>query len=139
MRPTNFKEENKKARLLCVDDDLRFLVLLAEVLEKAGYSVVATNDPRKALELAISAAFDLAILDYDMPGMDGAELACRLKQCKCDFPIILFSGNPSLPARALSAADHHAVKGEGVEPLLRALSAKIQPICELQTSTWRLQ
>lgn len=124
MLPMNLKEQNGKARLLCVDDDPRFLILITAVLELAGYSAVAISAPHEALELATNASFDLAIVDYDMPEMNGAELARRLKQHKCDLPVILFSGNPSLPADALTVVDEHVVKGEGVELLLQVLSAR---------------
>lgn len=60
-------KEQKKARLLCVDDDLHFLMGFTAVLQSAGYSVVATNDPRQAFELATNAPFDLVVVDYDMP------------------------------------------------------------------------
>jgi CheY-like chemotaxis protein len=125
MLPMNSGEQDKKTRLLCVDDDLRFLVVFAAVLEGAGYSVAATNDPRKALYLAGNTGFDLAILDYDMPAMNGAQLAHRLKQCQCDLPVILFSGNPFLPADAFSVVDGHMMKGENVELLLQKLREKI--------------
>jgi two-component system, cell cycle sensor histidine kinase and response regulator CckA len=115
----------KKARLLCVDDDPQFLVLLTAVLEAAGYSVVATNDPGDALDLGICRPFDLVIADYEMPHMNGGELACRIKQHKCHLPIILF-GTPSLPSGILSIVDDHVFKGDGVELLLQKLSARIQ-------------
>src|SRR5436305_5737616 len=114
----------QKARLLCVDDDPRFLLLFTAVLEAAGYSVVATNDPCNALQLVTGAAFDLVIVDYDMPHMNGAELACQIKQHKSDLPIILFSGNASLPAHALSAVDDYVLKGGALELLLRRLNDK---------------
>jgi CheY-like chemotaxis protein len=128
MSSRNSEEYNRKARLLCVDDDLRFLGLFTAVLEVAGYSVVAVGDPQKALALATSAAFDLVILDYDMPNMNGAELACRIKQHKSDLPVILFSGNSCLPAAACDNVDEHLVKGESVESLLQALRARIRPL-----------
>ncbi|HEY6254134.1 MAG TPA: response regulator [Candidatus Angelobacter sp.] len=61
------------------------------------------------------------MLDYDMPNMKGTELAHRIKEHKCDVPIILFSGDPSLPASALNVVDGHVAKGEGWESLLQAL------------------
>jgi CheY-like chemotaxis protein len=114
------EKQNKKARLLCVDDDLCFLMLFTAVLESAGYCVVATNDPNKGLELATGTGFDLIVLDYDMPGMNGAELAHEIKQRKCDLPIILFSGNTSVPAEALGVVDD-VVKGESVGSFLQTL------------------
>jgi CheY-like chemotaxis protein len=125
MSSTNSEDPNQKARLLCVDDDPRFLALFAAVLEAAGYRVVAANDPRQALALAANTGFDHVILDYDMPHMNGAELACHFKQHRCDLPIVLFSGHPSLPAEALNSVDEHAVKGESPELLLQILSRRV--------------
>lgn len=120
-------EEQKRARLLCVDDDLHFLVGFTAVLQSAGYSVVATNDPRQAFELATSAPFDLVVVDYDMPYLNGGELACRLKQHKRDLPVILFSGSDSVPLQAINGVDDHLIKGEGVEAVLQVVSAKVSP------------
>jgi CheY-like chemotaxis protein len=117
-------KEQKKARLLCVDDDLGFLVGFTAVLESAGYCVVATNDPRQGFELATNGAFDLVIVDYDMPYMNGGELAFRLKQHRRDLPIILFSGSDSVPLQAINGVDDHLVKGEGVKTLLQTVGAR---------------
>ena len=111
--------------MLCVDDDLKFLTLFTAVLEAAGYAVVATNDPSNALNLVIRTPFDLMITDYDMPDMNGAELACLVKQHKCDLPVILLSGNTCLPSEVRSVVDDYLVKGEGVGLLLQILSAKV--------------
>jgi CheY-like chemotaxis protein len=131
MSSTNSRERKQKARLLCVDDDPRSLALCAGVLGAAGYSVVAANDPLQALALATKTDFDLVILDYDMPGMNGAELAQRLRQNKCDRPIILFSGQPSLPAEAVNAVDEYAVKGESVERFLEILSTRVGSVAHV--------
>ena len=108
-----------------MDDDQQFLVLLTRVLEAAGYCVVSTSDARNALTLATTAPFDLVIADYEMPDMNGAELACQIKQHKCQLPIILFSGNPSLPAEVLSTVDDHLCKGTGAQLLLQTLERRI--------------
>jgi CheY-like chemotaxis protein len=126
MLPVNSEEQHKKAHLLCVDNDLRFLILFTAVLESAGYRVAAAADPHKALDLAGKHSFDLAILDYDIPAMNGAELAHRLKERQCNLPVVLFSGNPCLPVDALNVVDGHFAKNEGVELLLQTLSTYLR-------------
>lgn len=125
MLSTALNDRKTSSRLLCVDDDPRFLMVFAALLESAGYVVEALSDPRLAVELACRTAFDLVILDYDMPHMNGAELACQLKEQKRDLPIVLFSGNPSPPAEALNVIDAYVVKGQGIGSLLRTLSATV--------------
>lgn len=114
-----------------MDDDQQFLVLLTRVLEAAGYCVVSTNDARNALSLATSAPFDLVIADYEMPDMNGAELAGQIKQHKCQLPIILFSGNPSLPAEVLSTVDDYLFKGAGAQLLLQTLERRFVTVNDL--------
>ena len=75
-------------------------------------------------------SLDLVILDYDMPHINGAELACQIKQHKSDLPIILFSGNASLPPHALSAVDDYVVKGGTLELLLHRLNDKVHTSIE---------
>jgi len=72
--------ENKKAALvLVVDDEERNRRLLAAMLEAEGYTVAEAADGERALELARSNLPDLVLLDIMMPGMDGYEVAQRLK------------------------------------------------------------
>src|SRR5215472_14882023 len=107
--------EEKQARLLCVDDDLSFLLGFTAVLQAAGYSIVATNDPCQAFELATNSAFDLIIVDYEMPHVNGGELASKLRQHKRDLPVILFSGSDSVPPQIIDEVDEHLVKGEDLK------------------------
>ena len=120
--------EEKKARLLCVDDDLSFLLGFTAVLQAAGYSIVATNDPCQAFELATNSAFDLIIVDYEMPHVNGEELASKLKQHKRDPPVILFSGSDSVPPQAIDEVDEHLAKGKDVKAVLQTVSTKVSSV-----------
>lgn len=93
--------------------------------------MVSTSDARNALNLATTAPFDLVIADYEMPEMNGAEFSCQIKQHKCQLPIILFSGNPSLPAEVLSTVDDYLFKGAGAQLLLQTLERRIVTINDL--------
>jgi CheY-like chemotaxis protein len=78
--------------LLLVDDDQTGLYLRGHILEQAGYTVTLRSDPKHALQCDMS-SFDLAIVDFDMPGCDGRELLLRMRALKARFPILLLSGS----------------------------------------------
>jgi DNA-binding response OmpR family regulator len=76
--------------LLVVDDDVDLLRLLRRRLERDGFDVIAVEGGRQALLAIERRVPDLAILDILMPGMDGFELADRIKK-RGDLPIIFLT------------------------------------------------
>jgi len=68
-----------RARVLVVDDETSLGTLVRLILEPHGYDVVAVESGAAALEVLIEAPFDLVLLDWQMPGMDGLELARRVR------------------------------------------------------------
>jgi len=109
--------------VLCVEDDLRILLLVSTVLESAGFCVVGCDDSRQALQICSKTMPDLALVDYDMPNMNGGALDRALKQCNRVLPIVPFSGNPSLPPEALVFVDGYVRKGLDVGQILEMLRA----------------
>ncbi len=81
------------ARILVVDDALESLQFLTRLLDAAGYEVHPTANPELALADARTDPPDLALLDVQMPGMDGFTLCRLLKQDPAipDFPILFIS------------------------------------------------
>ena len=80
--------------LLLVDDDEDLLNLLKRKLEKSGkYRIVTTTKGNEALGLARKESPDLAILDIDMPDMDGGDVAKSLATDKntSQIPILFLS------------------------------------------------
>jgi CheY-like chemotaxis protein len=69
----------KSKRILVVDDNSDVAVSLRDVLESAGYEARLATDGAKALELAASMRPDVAIVDIELPVMDGYELARHLR------------------------------------------------------------
>jgi DNA-binding NtrC family response regulator len=62
-------------RLLWVDDSRLLLSLYKSVFESLGFEVLATSSTEEALRHMTAGSVDVAILDYDMPEMDGVLLA----------------------------------------------------------------
>lgn len=96
--------------ILVVDDDDAVRATIVRALGALGYAVSEAADGPSAIALAREQPPTLAILDYVMPGMDGAELARELGQIDPDLPIVFSTGHAAL--RALRAA-----AGEDVEIL----------------------
>ena len=83
--------EIKKCRILCVDDEVIGTQILGEILKEQGYEVVLCHCPFAALRCDLS-IFDLAILDFQMPGLNGRELLLRLRALGARFPVVLLTG-----------------------------------------------
>ena len=109
-------------RLLLVDDDVLCLAILGDVLEGAGYCVTLSSSPECALSHDMQ-TFDLAILDFDMPGCDGRLLLLRMRAASAAFPIILHSGSAdSLPAETRILFSKCISKPARTQELLTAIA-----------------
>ncbi len=71
---------NAKRLILLVDDDTLLLQFLAEVLTHAGYDTVTAASAAEAIRQIEAREPDLALLDINMPGMSGLELARHLHE-----------------------------------------------------------
>ncbi len=67
-------------RILIVDDEAAIMTAIAFLLEKEGYAVVQAENGRQALAKAKSFQPEIIILDVMMPGMDGFEVARRIRE-----------------------------------------------------------
>jgi len=81
----------KGKRLLVVDDNATNRRILALQTAKWGMVAIDTDAPEKALPLLQQQRFDLAILDMHMPGMDGVQLATRIREASHTLPLVLFT------------------------------------------------
>lgn len=88
--------------ILVVDDDNDVRAMIKRALQELGYPVLEAADGPSALTLFDESKPSLVILDYVMPGMDGAEVARQLLARDPDIPIIFSTGHGAL--RALRAA-----------------------------------
>ena len=102
--------EENPPRILIVDDDLDFASLLSDVFSQASYEVETLGDPTKVEEHLKARDFDLMVTDLRMPGIDGFELAGKVKTLRPDLPIIMVSG-------FLDAKARERMEGEGIVAL----------------------
>ena len=69
-----------KIKVLLVDDEQELVTYLSKRLVARGFSVVGATSGEQALEAAAAQAFDVAVVDLKMPGIDGIEALRRLKE-----------------------------------------------------------
>ena len=97
--PLTQPKEARSLRILLVDDDILVSMGAADMLLDLGHSVTEAQSGPHALKLLeTDAPFDIVVTDYAMPGMNGFELAQRVKQRNPKLPIILATGYAELPA-----------------------------------------
>jgi CheY-like chemotaxis protein len=116
-------EISNPRRVLCVDDAEPALTLQALILETKGYAVTTSNSPVQAAQMFEGSEFDLAVLDYEMPAMNGAQLAAELKMARPELKVILYTGASYVARHELRFIDAMVHKSDGVEELLAAIES----------------
>lgn len=96
--------------VLCVDDDSSILEITALALQLEGWTVLTADSGAVALDIFCSQPVDAVVLDFDMPGMNGGEVAQVMRRHKPQVPKLLFTGCPNLPAEALRAVEDVCAK-----------------------------
>jgi two-component system NtrC family response regulator len=96
-------------KLLFVDDEQTFLKYLAKRLTLDGFVVKTTFSGEEGVEAASKENFDVAVVDLQMPGIDGIEVQKRLKDLQPDLPCIVLTGHGSVE-NALESGKYNAFK-----------------------------
>jgi DNA-binding response OmpR family regulator len=79
-----------RARLLVVDDDLKFCRLISDYLSRYGYDVTLVHDGLAALQIALSSTWDAIVLDVMLPGLEGYGVLKRLRE-ETQVPILMLT------------------------------------------------
>lgn len=90
--------------VLVVDDDPDACRNLADILTDLGYQVDTAPDGPTALGLVRQKAYDVALLDYKMPGMTGLELYREVRKLRAGTVAILVSAHTGTDTRAAAVA-----------------------------------
>ena len=77
--------------ILVIDDDLGTREAVTEILSRAGYQVSAWADDAFLEAANLQHSYQVAVVDYHLPAVDGLEVAARLKSLQPDCRIILTS------------------------------------------------
>ena len=118
-----------KAHILVVDDDPRITNLLRRILAYEGYSVAVAASGDIALARTLEHAPDLIILDIMLPGINGLEVAQRLRTAGDTVPILMLTARDTVADRVKGleiGADDYLVKPFAHEELLARVKAMLR-------------
>src|SRR6201984_1803696 len=91
--------DGSRAEILVVDDDALGRTLLAQLLTAAGYKCLVCKDGSEALDIIHARPPSLLLLDFDMPGLNGAEVLTRLRSdhnpAVAQIPVIMLTAHGS--------------------------------------------
>ena len=116
-------------RLLVVEDDPAIASFLVKGLREAGYAVDHAQSGGSALEMASAEAYDAAVVDVMLPGLDGLALIEEMRRRRIAVPVIILSAKRSVDdrVRGLQAGgDDYLTKPFAFAELLARVQALIR-------------
>lgn len=114
--------EDRNPLILCVDDERSGLLMRRLLLESQGYRVLTAENGSDGLAILSAEDVDLVLLDYAMPGADGAEVAGNMKKIKPSIPILMLSAYIDLPSETFVHVDRYVIKGQSPASLLTTVA-----------------
>ena len=85
-----------KIKLLMVDDEVKFLESISKRLVLKNFDVTTAATGKEAIASAEKGLFDVAVVDFQMPGMDGAQVLKALKDKHKYLEIIMLTGHATV-------------------------------------------
>lgn len=118
----------KKKTIIIVDDDKFILNVFSRILQKQGYNVDVVETGQETLEKMNEKKYDLALIDVNLPDINGIDLVSKLNSINPDLIKIVITGFPSIED-ATSAMDlgviAYLVKPVKSEELIELIAKKL--------------
>ena len=80
------------AKILVVDDNDVFLIVVSKMLSRLGYEVSSADSAENGLSIFLENKFDVVLSDFEMPGMDGVAFACSVKKSAPRTRVVIMTG-----------------------------------------------
>ncbi len=116
-------------KILIIEDEKMLADSLKALLQNKGFEVEAVYDGENGVEYAELGIYDLLILDVMMPGLNGYEVARRVRSKRCATPILMLTAKSGLEDRieGLNAgADYYLTKPFDTRELLACINALLR-------------
>jgi DNA-binding response OmpR family regulator len=131
-------------KLLVIEDDAKLARLLTRVLQEEGYVVDTCAKGEAGLRQAITGLYDLVLLDWMLPDIDGLSLCRRLRELGSPLPILMLTARSELSEKVMAldtGADDYVVKPFEIEELvarIRALLRRVTGLRKIRVGTLEL-
>jgi len=119
-------EGPRRSRVLIVDDDVRLVFVMQEVLGDAGYETKVAADGHAAIQRLSTFAPDVIVLDLMMPHMSGYDVLDWLKRNALAIPVVVATTDDDSKALDLGAAVK-LTKPFTLEQLLDGVAVALRP------------
>lgn len=116
-------------RILIVEDDKRIASFVMKGLKESGFAVDHAIDGEEGLRLALTASYDVAIIDIMLPKLDGLQLIEELRRQKSNTPVLILSAKRSVDDRVRGlqkGSDDYLTKPFAFSELLARVQALIR-------------
>jgi two-component system OmpR family response regulator len=113
-------------RILIVEDDKRLARLIERVLRDERHSVDVAHDGESGLDLLLQGTYDVAIIDWMLPGRDGPSICRAVRAARLPTALLLLTARGQIEDKVLgfeSGADDYLVKPFAFEELLARIRA----------------
>jgi two-component system OmpR family response regulator len=113
-------------RILVIEDDQRLTRLMKQVMEEEKLAVDVAHDGDIGLELALRGMYDVAVIDWMLPGRDGPAICRAIRAARLPTALLLLTARSQVEDRVTgldSGADDYLVKPFAFEELLARVRA----------------
>ena len=122
-------KEAVRMKILVIEDEKLLADSIGELLRKKGFTVEVVYDGETGEQYAELGIYDLLILDVMMPGMDGFQVARKVRSLRLGTPILMLTARSELEDRIAglnSGADYYLTKPFDIRELLACINALLR-------------
>jgi two-component system, OmpR family, response regulator len=116
-------------RILIIEDDVKIATFIEKGLKEAGFNVDKCADGKSGLENVLDIAYDAAIVDLMLPGLDGLTIIETMRAEEVNTPVLILSAKQSVDDRIQGlqrGGDDYMVKPFSFSELLARVQALIR-------------
>jgi len=118
-------------KVLVIEDDPKLSRLLTRVLQEEGYVVDCCVSGEAGLRQAASGLYDIVVLDWMLPDVDGLSVCRRLRELGSTLPILMLTARAELSERVMAldtGADDYVIKPFEIEELVARIRALLRRV-----------